>query len=179
MVNILPENEKVLLHKEYRLRLVTVCLFMLSFLLTVAFFLLIPFYVLSDNKINALNIQLGQYNIANSDGSENNLTKVITEINQNLDLLNSNQKENNFTKDILSSILSNRPAGVKFSRLFYSTSVEGKRTVEINGQATDRTVLRSFEETLRKNKYVESTKLPVSNFTKRSDIDFSINITLN
>lgn len=178
MINILPENEKVLLRKEYRLRLVTVGLFMLSFILTVAFFLLIPFYVLSDNKINALNIQLGQYNVSSSDGSENNLTKVITEINQNLELLNRNQKENNLSQDILSSILSNRPAGVKFSRLFYSTSVDGKRTIDINGQANNRTVLRSFEETLRKNKYVESTKLPVSNFTKRSDIDFSINITL-
>lgn len=178
MINILPENEKVILRKEYRTRLLTVCLFMLSFLLLVVFFLLIPFYVLSDNKIQALNIQLGQYNVSNSDSSGNNLTKIITDINQNLELLNGNQKPNNFTQDILSSILASRPKGIQFFRIFYATSADGKKSIEINGKASDRAVLRTFEDALQKNKYIESTKLPVSNFTKRSDIDFSINIIL-
>lgn len=178
MINVLPENEKFLLKKEYRIRLVTVILFAFAVLLISGSFLLTPFYILSSNKINALEIQLNQYNKSTTNSSGDNLTKVIDEINQNLQLLNKTTTTQNISEEIIAPMLSVRPLGIKFSRIFYSTAQDGKKSLDINGLASDRTALRTFEEALKKNPHVESTKLPVSNFTKRTDIDFSISIVL-
>lgn len=178
MINVLPENEKVLLRKEYRIRLVTVVLFIVSILLVVGVFLLTPFYILAQDKITALEIQLKQYDQSKTDSSADDLTKIISEINQNLELLNSEPSRTSIVDNVLSPILSARSNNIKISRIFYSIKMDGKSMVELNGIAVDRVALRSFEDALRKNPNIESTKLPVSNFTKKSDIDFSINITL-
>lgn len=177
MINVLPENEKVLLRKEYRIRLVTVVLFIVSILLVGGLLLLTPFYILAQDKITALEIRLKQYNQSRSDSSTDDLTKIISEINQNLELLNSEPPKTGIVENVLNPILSARPVNIKISRIFYSIKTDGKRMVELNGVAVDRTALRNFEDSLKKNPNIESTKLPVSNFTKKSDIDFSINIT--
>ncbi len=176
MINVLPQNEKSILHKEYMLRLVTICLFIFSSFFFAASFLLMPAYVVSKNKITTLEIELQKYNELNPENSENNLASITSEINHNLGLLNKNVVTKKVTEDIFSTIFSAKPTGVKFFNLLYSVTPEGKNTVLINGQALNRGSLRALEDNLRKDPHVESTNLPVSNFSKRSNIDFSITV---
>ncbi|MDQ5971711.1 MAG: Type pilus assembly protein PilM [Patescibacteria group bacterium] len=174
MINVLPQNEKIVLHKEYIIRLITVCLFIFSAFSFSISFLLMPAYTVSKNKVSTLEIQLQKYNDLNPENSGNNLSSIITEINQKLDLLDKNLQPKNITEDVIGLALSAKSNGIKFSNLSYFTTLEGKRTLQINGQATDRTSLRAFEDALRNDSRVESTNLPVSNFTKRTNIDFSL-----
>ncbi|MCC6323916.1 hypothetical protein IT400_03960 [Candidatus Nomurabacteria bacterium] len=178
MINVLPQNEKIVLHKEYIIRFITICLFIFSGFVFLVSFLLMPAYVVSKNKATTLEIQLQKYNDSNPESSGNNLANIVTEINQRLELINKNLQPKNVTEDVLGPILSAKLEGVKFSILTYGTTQEGKKTIQINGQALDRTSLRAFEDALRKDVHIESTNLPVSNFTKRTNIDFSLTATL-
>lgn len=177
MINVLPQNEKSALHKEYILRLVTLCLFIFSAFSFSATFLLMPAYVLSADKINALEIQLQKYNASNDNKPEDNLFSIIGEINKNLEILNKDSKNKNITEDIFGTVFSARTKGIKILSISYFISPEGKDTAQINGQALDRLSLRAYEEGIKKDKRVESTNLPVSNFTKRANIDFSLTVS--
>lgn len=176
MINVLPQNEKTVLHKEYLLRLTTVCLFIFSGFAFSALFLLMPAYVLSTNKIAALEIEVQKYNESNSGISGKSLSDIITQTNQNLEILNKNTGSKKVTEDILDTVLSAKPTGIKILSILYVVSSEGKHSAQINGQALDRTSLRAFEDALKREPSVESTDLPVSNFTKRSNIDFSLTV---
>lgn len=177
MINVLPLSEKIALRKEYRLRLITLCLFVFTILVFLASFLLLPAYVLSKGKVSTLEIQLQKYNEENPDNSVDSLAKLISNINTNLAILNKNTQDISFVDDMLATVLSSRITGITLSRISYRVSLEGKNILEINGRATDRTALRGFEDKLKSSDKVESTDLPVSNFTKRSDIDYSLTVT--
>ncbi len=62
MINVLPQKEKLGLHREYRLRLATVCLCIITFLSVLACLLLLPPYVLSASKESSVDSQLAQMN---------------------------------------------------------------------------------------------------------------------
>lgn len=177
MINVLPLNQKIELRKEYRLRLVTLCLFVFSILVFLASFLLLPAYVLSKEKVSTLEIQLQKYNEENPDNSVDNLTKLISDINNNLTILNQGTQSISVVDDMLSTVLSSRSSGITISRMSYRVSLENKNVFELNGRALDRASLRSFEDKLKASPKVESTDLPVSNFTKRSNIDYSLTVT--
>lgn len=179
MINVLPQNEKILLRKEYIKRLITLSLFIFSVLGFLASFLLMPSYVLSNNKVSTLEIQLKRYNESNTDKTEGSLTKIITEINQDLAILNKDaSKPVSFTEDVLAVVLSSKPKNIKLANLSYFVNEFGKKNLEINGQAPDRATLRLFEDTLKANSRVESTNLPASNFTKRTNIDFVLTVVI-
>lgn len=177
MINVLPLDQKIALRKEYRLRLVTLCLFVFSILVFLASFLLLPAYVLSKEKVSTLEIQLQKYNEENPTTSVDNLTKLISNINNNLAILNKENPSISVVDDMLGTILASRVSGITISRMSYRMSLEEKNTFELNGRAVDRASLRSFEDKLKESSKVESTDLPVSNFTKRSNIDYSLTVT--
>jgi hypothetical protein len=178
MINVLPQNEKSVLRKEYIIRLATLCIFLFTIIILAASFLLVPAYVLSKNKISAYEIELQKYNESNSNNSANNLSSIVSDINQNLEILNKNKQTKVLTEDIFGVVLSAKPKGVKIKNMSYAVTPENINTIQINGQAADRASLRAFEDSLKNDIRVESTKLPVSSFTKRTDIDFSLSVNL-
>jgi hypothetical protein len=81
------------------------------------------------------------------------------------------------SETVLKSILENRPTGIKFTQIFYNERPEA-RILEVHGIATDRAILRNFKSTLDANKAFSKVDLPISNFIERSDINFTVVITI-
>lgn len=179
MINVLPEQEKKDVKKEYRIRLLIAYLFLLSFLVFTSVFLLIPTYVVSKTKETSLEQKLSAFNNANAIINENDLAKISNEINNTLLLLSTNKPINtNIVEDIIMPIINARPSVIYITQIFYLVRADGFAGVEIRGTSATRTALQSFKSALSTNQKIDSVDLPISNFVKKSDIPFIINIKL-
>ena len=178
IINVLPLKEKKSLLKEYYLRLVIVCLFLLTALSFLATFLLIPSYVLSKTKVQVLTNSLNSLNNQHQGLSEADLTSSINDINSTLGLLNSGVNSRNIYDQVFSAILSLRPQGVIISQISYAEPLANKNILTLQGIASDRTSLKAFQVALESSPTVSNVDLPISDFTSKTDIDFTITLTM-
>ncbi len=178
IINVLPISEKKLLRKEYALRLATVSFCLFSILSIVATLLLLPSYTFSQSKAATLEAQVSDFNLSHPELSENDLRKIISEINQTLIILDAGKSKRIVSVDVFNTILSLRPLGVRFSQVFYMEDGDGKGTLEIRGNAIDRTALKALETAFESDPHIASVDLPVSSFTKRINIDFVLKVVM-
>lgn len=178
MINVLPQEEKKALDKEYRIRLITIWFFLIAILGVFATFLLLPPYVYSQGKIDLLEGQLAAFNESHPELSENDLTAIIGEINSTLHLLDNGKVKVPVSSGVLQPILSLRPKGITFEQIFYTERTTGEQVIEIHGRATLRSVLQSFKDGLEADTRIKSVNLPISNFVKPSNIEFSVTIEM-
>ena len=80
-------------------------------------------------------------------------------------------------QDSIVKIISKKNSGVKIDGISMNHSKNGQYRISLRGTSKNRELLKSFAESLRAEKEFNGVDLPISNFTKISDIDF--NITLN
>jgi hypothetical protein len=111
IINVLPISEKILLRKEYILRLVTTFLFILSILFITATLLLLPSYTFSQSKIVTLEAQVSEFNLSHPELDENDLRKIITEINSTLVIIDAGKSKRDTYNDVFKTLLSIRPIG--------------------------------------------------------------------
>jgi len=79
-------------------------------------------------------------------------------------------------------VLMEKPSGISIAGIFYDgpvADIENAFRYSLRGVATTREVLFSFVETLKTNKLFSAVDLPVSNFVKDSDIEFSVTLVMN
>jgi hypothetical protein len=178
MINVLPKEEKDLIKKEYRLRLITVHLVFISLMFVASIGLLFPSYLYSQTKVNSLNERLMNFNQAHPGLSEEDLSKVILDVNNTLTILSKGGNKFDISNDTIGLILSLRTQGITFSRIAYSESNASVRMVDISGVADNRESLRIFQAKMESSPNIASADLPISNFTKRTNIDFKISIKM-
>ena len=177
MINVLPENEKLIVSKEYKFRLLTVVFFMIAIFVITSTVLLVPNYVFSKNKHATLKRQIESLNQIDGVDAGNSLSSIVADINKNLDLLNTVPQNISVIENILSPVLKSKGPGIKISKLNYTISIDNKRTLEVAGKSTDRAALKNLEESLKKYPTIEKVDLPVSNFSKRTNINFFLTVT--
>ncbi len=178
LINILPSDEKKLIRKEYRLRLSSICLFFLATLFVIATFLLVPLYVSSQYKLDALTKNLNSLDKNNIDTSLADYKKLVLDVNSTLAILEKGQTSRSAPADMIERIVVSRPKGIRFSQIVYTVVSPEVSTLRINGTASDRASLRALETTLESDPQVKKVILPVSSFTKRTDIGFNIILNL-
>ncbi len=80
-------------------------------------------------------------------------------------------------KDVLLPVLESRPASITISQFLFSYSgVESNAKLDLHGVATDRTALQSFKTVLEKTGKFTNVEVPISNFVKKTNIDFTISL---
>lgn len=178
MINVLPTEEKQSIKKEYYFRLATVNLFFISLVVIIATGLLVPSYLYSTTKVNSLATNFAVLNQTNADISEDDLSKIITDINNTLVLLSNNNNKFDVSNNVLGTILSLRIDGIVFSSISYMERTDANRIVELQGVAKNREILSSFQDKLESDQNIAGVDLPISNFTKRTDIDFKVTIKM-
>ncbi len=177
MINVLPENEKLAIRKEYRLRFFAVIFFTSSIFIVLATILLIPSYVFSQNKYTTLKNNLESMKKLDGTESGESLSSIIADINQNLQLLDGVSPTSSILENVFEPVLLARPNGIRISLLNHTLSLDGRRMIEVSGKANDRATLRAFEDMLKKDPKIDRVDLPVSNFSKRTNISFFLTIT--
>lgn len=168
-----PEQKKKVL-LEYRMRLVTI--FLASFLVLVitGLALLVPTYLEAKGKLSDANLRKQQLENLIKDKSDENLSKAIKDLKQNLVAASL---EDRSLLGVMKEIIDVKPATLSIISLNYAYSLEGNSTIEISGIAPTRKTLTDFVRLLEKNSKFKQVNLPISNLAKDSEIDFELNIT--
>ena len=178
IVNVLPEEYKIKIKKEYRKRFFIITLLTCSVLFIIFSMLLIPSYSFSVSKQQMFENKLAEFNRENTDITSFDLDKTISDINTKLDLLSSTKGDYLVYKDILEVVLSNRPSGITFYQIIFNQKKDKKLSVDILGKAQDRATLRNFKSILDSNTKIETVNLPISDFLEKNNLSFTISLIM-
>lgn len=177
MFNLLPENLRERIKKEYRFRLTIVVLSFIilsqiSFLVFLFPSWLISFYKEKDFivKSDEISKTISALDVAST-------TSFIKVLNERL--LNINDAmEYPMMMPIFDSILSVRSPSIRLSGIYYTASDSNSAVVTISGMSDKRDSLVFFTENLRKIESFSKVDLPISNLAKDKNIDFTISINI-
>ncbi|MFA5773559.1 MAG: pilus assembly protein PilM [Candidatus Paceibacterota bacterium] len=184
VINILPHKEKRFLRREYWMRFFTIMLNFVALMGVLATFLLFPSYFLSQSKENLFESRLEIFNKENPDLTNSNIDKIISDINSRLEMLNKAETPYQVSDKVLNNILSSRTSGITFSQILFNKTTTIKKVttntsiLEVHGVANNRDSLRNFKTALDNNPNFSEVNLPISNFLEKSDLNFTISITI-
>lgn len=178
MINVLPEEEKKMLKREYWMRLLTMATNLLTVTAIVATLLILPSYFYSKDKEALAESKLEAFNIANPEIAKTDLDTKVAEINNKLILLNSSKSDLIVSDLILKDIMSLRLKGISILGINYKEEKDKPKTIEIEGIASNRATLRAFKSNLDSDQNFAMVTLPISNFLEPTNINFTISIDL-
>lgn len=185
VINILPAHEKKIIHKEYWIRLFTILLNLLVVASIVASLLLFPSYFLAQSKESLVENKLDAFNKENPDLSNSNIDNITNDINSKLEMLNNAATPYEVSDNVLSNIINSRTDGITFSQIIFDKKTikvsdldQEVSVLEINGIATNRDTLRNFKTALDSNTSFSKVDLPISDFLEKTDLNFTITITM-
>ncbi len=177
MFNLLPQKEKQKIVKGYFIRRNIILLIFIFALGIISSISLFPSFLLSRVKIKETeeSIKVIQNSPTFKEAKLLNDSLLIT--NMKIDAL-TNGLNNFFVGDILTKVIEKRGEDVRITSIAFKKGL-GKDLSQIfvNGIARDRESLSYFVEELKKDKLFEKVNLPVSNFAKDSNAEFSVQIS--
>jgi type IV pilus assembly protein PilM len=179
VINILPQREKKIIHREYWIRFSTIVFSFVALSSAVASLLLFPSYFLSRLKENLVEEKLAIFNKENPNLADNNLDNITNDINLNLKIINRENPSYQISDKILGNILSSRTDGITFSQILFNKKSGESSVLEVYGVADTRDHLRNFKIALDNNSNFSEVDLPISDFLEKEDLDFTISITIN
>ncbi|MDO8510238.1 MAG: hypothetical protein Q7S15_01285 [bacterium] len=178
MLNLLSSEQKKLLEREYYLRLMSIALVLLLAALFVAALFLVPTLILSRVRLDIAEGRLEEARktehlaTAKAVGYEE-LEATVTKANAQIGILRPTYTLL-YADELVRTVLGHKPSGIKITG-FHLTGSE-PREFFVTGSSATRSMLLSFVQSLKREKIFTDVELPVSNFTKDSNIDFSIRI---
>lgn len=173
MFNLLPQTEKQIITREYRLRFVATCLFFFSIICGVAIISLIPSLFSSGQIENDIQKKYDLLNNEVANISRDNPSDVLTAATKKSEAL-SLFSDHKTAYELIDRVVKSRTAGIKLVGVNIRAGNTGVRDVSILGQAVDRESLLSYAKVLRESKLFSEVTVPVSNFAPAVDIKFSI-----
>ena len=138
-----------------------------------------PSYFFSISKSNLSEQRLESFNLENPEIATRNLDKTITNINNKLVLLSRSQSsEYPVYEKVIDNLLASKTQGIIFSQILYGQTSLTTRVLEVHGKAQSRDALSALKSSLETNPNFTEVNLPISNFIKKSDINFTITIKM-
>jgi len=178
MINLLPKEQKKALKHEYEIRLFSVICLAVAILGIFATILILPSYFFSNSKEVLVEKSLEDFNRDNPEIKVADLDKVYTDINSKLKTLDSSWPNDILIDETFKDLLSTVPKGITVTQFLYNENADGGKLFEIHGQASDREVLQSFKTVLEQDARFKDIVLPISNFVKKTNIDFVLSFAL-
>jgi hypothetical protein len=143
----------------------------------ISLILLVPSYITAQTRINILNSESANLKVQNLTAESSQLSGIVQQTNGYLKVLSSSSTPVGVVSS-LRNIADVRGQAVRIGSFFYRTN-NGQQQVVISGNANSRQSLLDFAKKLKSQPGVVSADLPVSDFAKAQDIDFSINVLMN
>jgi type IV pilus assembly protein PilM len=187
IVNVLPPEEKKSIRKEYWFRFFTILLNLFALTGVLATILLFPSYFFSRAQEKLIAGRLEAFNIENPNLTDSNVDKIISDINSKLDIISKAEIPFKISEKVLNNILSSRTNGITFSQIFFNKkTTKASKTAkamevyvsEVRGVAKSRDALRDFKTALDSNPIFSLVELPASNFLEKTNLNFTIIITI-
>ena len=174
MSNLLLENDKRAIRRDYLIRLFSTSLLLLSAAIFIGAMLLLPSFFLIESKKQAL-LQ-GTVPEESETSEEENPRSVIRNTDRKLGLL-SDVVEREKVSVLLTSLIGEKPSGVTLTSISYTREGEGGSFI-VNGVAETRSTLINFSNAIERHGRFAEVNLPVSNLASNRDILFSLSFTV-
>ena len=178
VMNVLPDEEKSILNREYWKRFSVVVVTLFASLSLIFVLLLLPSYFFTLSKEKISEAELDNFNSNNKNLMSKDLNVAINDINDKLTLLSSLKSEYSVYDNVLGIILLKRQPGITFSQILFNQKQNQNLKLEVYGNATDRTSLHDFKYFIDNDNRVSSTDLPISNFLEKNNLSFNMSINL-
>jgi Tfp pilus assembly protein PilN len=148
-----------------------------GFSLLIASVALLPSYFLSTVKISSINAKLDAQKREPVPLLDQQTLSIIKDLNNKLSLIkNAEGGTYLVSQKIINAIVLNKVPNIKINDITYDTDgAKGKR-ISITGIAPNREVLLAFSKALKDSGLFKQVDLPISNFIKGSNIQFSLNL---
>ncbi len=173
MMNFLPEENKIIIKKEYFRRIsIIIGLLFFFFILTSTIFLFSLFLLLNGQQ-ESFYRQLGfsEQRLARSEAKD--IIPLVKDLNDKVFLLESSQKNIAPKSAIVKNILSRKPDKITLSEFIFD-----KNKISIHGFSDTRDNMLGFINSLKEEKSFKKVESPISSLLKEKDIEFSVNIEL-
>src|SRR3989344_1018873 len=177
MINLIPNQEKKKKVKDFYFRLSVVVLFMLALVLLVALAAIFPAFVLSETKKSLAEEKLAEQRAEAGPELGAGTRGTLEEIKKKLDLIDR-IGENKYlvSEKIVNEIISKKMPGMKINQILFEFDLVKGKKVSLRGIAESREQLFEFLRALEASIAFKQVDLPISNFVKGSNIDFSLTL---
>ncbi len=178
VINVLPDENKKILSKEYWKRFSILLITLLASIMAIFTLLLSPSYFFTLSKEKMAEAQLDDFNAKNKQLTDQDLNGTINDINKKVNLLSITKPGYSIYNDVLSILLLKKTEGVTITQIIFNQQKDKGSSLEVSGNAKDRISLRNFKSMIDANPKVSSTELPISNFLGKTDLTFTMTIIL-
>lgn len=178
LTNLLPIQRQHMLVREYYLRLGVVMMMCVIVLTVAAAALLVPAYVFLTVGAHTKQDFLATMIPTLSDAESVALSARLTALSDRVATLTALSSTPS-ASGIVRSVLALPRPGIALSSFAYTQSA-GKNpgTLELSGTAETREVLRNYQLILENAPFILSAKLPVSTYTKDTNLTFTVTLAL-
>lgn len=169
-------EEKKRLKRDFFCRLSAVFFSGLGICLLISSVILTPALFISFGEKNNLAKELAKQRDEAMPVIDQSAQKAIQNLNNQLALIKKVIEDEYFPSEkIVAEVISQKTAGIKIENISYENSVKGK-TVKVQGIARSREQLLLFRRALEESGAFKEVDLPISNFVKGSNIQFSLSM---
>jgi Tfp pilus assembly protein PilN len=178
MINLLPHAEKRTLAKEYRFRAAVVFLVCVLGLEVIAVAVFAPTALIVASAEQALSADLEQRR-ANLPPNVESDRRELQMITQEVALLDPKLAEAIVPlSEVIERVVARRSNDIVVLGFLYDRGEKGTTTLQVRGIASDRDSLLDFQRKLKEEPIFVDAELPPGGFVKKTDIDFTIKISL-
>jgi len=108
---------------------------------------------------------------------DQNSLATIEGLNKKLSLIEKAEKNKYFvSQKIINEIILKKTSDIKIEQIFYENSISGGKKISIRGVSPSRERLLLFRRALEDDATFKKVDLPISNFVKGSNIEFSLTL---
>ena len=176
MINLIPNEERKKMIKDLYFRFVVVAFFAIGTSVLAASISLLPSYFFSSIKADLANTKLDTQKKEPAPVVEQTTLGVVKDLNGKISLIERAQKNKYLVSNrFISEILTQKMSDIKITEMSYESNTEKGKLI-IKGTAPSRNRLLSFRKKLEEDRNFSKVDLPISNFIKDSDIQFSITL---
>ena len=177
MINLIPNEEKKKKVKDFYFRLLVVFFLVLGISILIASIAILPSYFLSSLRRNVASEKLTIQKVKPELEIDPKISGIIKDLDGKLALIEKAGKNKYFISEkVINEIILNKMPDIKINEISYRNSPTLGKGVSIRGIAPSRERLLLFRRKLEDNVAFKKVDLPISNFTKGSNISFYLNL---
>lgn len=178
MINLIPNEEKKKMVRGFYYRLIVVFLMAMTFGLFASIIAMTPSFFLSSVKKNLAADKLAMQKAEPVPLPDQVTLAAIDELNQKIDTIERARKNKfSVSERVVREIVLKKMPDIKIFQITYANDPTDGKEITIRGTAPNRERLLAFRRVLEDDPLFKKVDLPISNFVKGSNIQFSLSLT--
>ena len=177
MINLIPKEEKKRMTVDFYCRLASLFLIALDFCILVALISILPAFIFSSIKENTVNTELEAQKAEPIPSPDQQTLSTINDLNSKLTVV-ENAEKNKFSvsEKVIDDIIAVKMPDIRITQFLYNDDPMSGKKISLQGTAPSREVLLLFSQALQDSPNFKNVDLPISNFVKGSNIQFSLSL---